>query len=75
VGTITAGYEWVLQETEVERLLELSLPALTRGFASKRLIRKGVPIKTPTYTVDGHLVWGATARIVEQLLARLAPLL
>jgi 8-oxo-dGTP pyrophosphatase MutT (NUDIX family) len=75
VGTIAAGYEWVLQETEVERLLELSLPALTRGFASKRLIRKGVPIKTPTYTVDGHLVWGATARIVEQLLARLAPLL
>jgi len=34
-----------------------------------------VPIKTPTYTVDGHIVWGATARIVEHLLGRLAPLL
>jgi hypothetical protein len=41
----------------------------------KRLIRKGVPIKMPTYTVDGHLIWGATARIVENLLERLAPIL
>jgi hypothetical protein len=41
----------------------------------KRLVRRGVPIRTPTYTVDGNLVWGATARIVESLLARLAPLL
>jgi hypothetical protein len=34
-----------------------------------------VPIKTPTYTVDDHLVWGATARIVESLLERLEPVL
>ena len=41
----------------------------------KRLVRRGVPIKTPTYTVDGHLVWGATARIVQELLGRLEPLI
>ena len=41
----------------------------------KRLIRRGVPIKTPTYTVDGHLIWGATARIVQDLLERLQPLI
>jgi len=75
VGKIEDGYEWVLQETEVEQLLELSLPALMRGFESRRLLRRGVPIKTPTYTVDGHFVWGATARIVEHLLQRLAPVL
>jgi hypothetical protein len=75
VGWIDPGYEWRLQEAEVEQLLELSLPDLVRGYESKRLIRKGVPIKTPTYTVDGHIVWGATARIVEHLLGRLAPLL
>ena len=56
-------------------MLELSLADLVRGFESKRLIRKGVPIKTPTYTVDGHLVWGATARMVQLLLERLRPLL
>ena len=75
IGTIADGYEWVLQEDEVEQLLELPLPALMRGFESKRLIGRGVPIKTPTYTVEGHFVWGATARIVEHLLGRLAPLL
>lgn len=75
VGAIEDGYEWVLQETEVEQLLELSLPALMRGFESRRLMRRGMPIKTPTYTVEGHLVWGATAKIVQGLLERLAPLL
>ena len=75
VGLIDPGRTWVPQETEVAQVLELSLSDLVRGHELKRLVRKGVPIKMPTYTVDGHLVWGATARIVEQLLARLSPLL
>jgi hypothetical protein len=33
-----------------------------------------VPIRTPAYTVDGNLIWGATARIVQHLLERLEPL-
>ena len=48
---------------------------LLAGHEMQRLLRKGVPIKTPTYTVDGHLVWGATARILQSLLERLAPIL
>jgi len=75
VGTIEPGYPWALQQAEVAQLLELSLPQLARGYESRRLIRRGVPIKTPTYTVGGHFVWGATARMVEHLLDRLAPLL
>ena len=75
VGTIEPGHAWTPAPAEVERVLELSLPDLVRGFESKRLPRKGVPIKTPTYTVDGHLVWGATGRIVESLLDRLRPVL
>ncbi len=75
VGLIEAGRRWVPQETEVARVLELSLADLVRGYEHQRLLRRGVPIKTPTYTVDGHFVWGATARIVEHLLERLAPLL
>jgi 8-oxo-dGTP pyrophosphatase MutT (NUDIX family) len=75
VGVIQPGHAWVPQETEVAQVLELPLPALKRGFESKRLLRRGVPIKTPTYTVEGHFVWGATGRIVEQLLERLAPVL
>jgi 8-oxo-dGTP pyrophosphatase MutT (NUDIX family) len=75
VGTIPAGRAWTLQESEVELVLELSLPDLVRGYENKRLLRRGVPIKTPTYTVDGHFVWGATARMVQSLLLRLEPLL
>ena len=72
VGAIEAGMSWTPQETEVARVLELSLRDLAHGFENKRLLRRGVPIKTPTYTVDGHFVWGATARMVEDLLARLS---
>jgi len=75
VGLLEPGRQFTPQETEVAAILELPLPALVNGFESKRLVRKGLPIKTPTYTVDGHLVWGATARIVENLLERLEPLL
>ena len=75
VGVIRPGHAWVPQPTEVEAVLELSLPALLRGHEMKRLVSKGVPFRTVTYTVEDHLVWGATARIVESLVARLEPLL
>jgi 8-oxo-dGTP pyrophosphatase MutT (NUDIX family) len=75
VGLIEEGKEWEIEPREVDHVLELSLPDLIRGFEMQRLLKKGVPIKTPTYTVDGNLVWGATARIVQHLLERLDPLL
>jgi len=75
VGLIEAGQVWVPQESEVERVLEFSLADLVAGHEMKRLVRKGMPLRTPTYTVNGHLVWGATARIVQSLLERLRPLL
>ncbi len=49
---------------EVDEVVELSLPDLIAGYERKRLIRRGVPIKTDTYTVGGHFIWGATARIL-----------
>jgi 8-oxo-dGTP pyrophosphatase MutT (NUDIX family) len=75
VGVVADGPAWQPQETEVARVLELSIADLVSGHEMRRLVRKGVPFKTPTYTVDGHLVWGATGRIVQSLLDRLAPLL
>jgi 8-oxo-dGTP pyrophosphatase MutT (NUDIX family) len=75
VGLIAPGQVWTPQVTEVEQILELPLQDLLGGHEIKRLVRRGVPFRTPTYTVGEHLVWGATARIVESLLKRLAPLL
>ncbi len=57
---------------EVETLLSLSLDLLREGYAMRRLIRRGVPIHTPTYEVEGHLIWGATARILGDLLDRIS---
>jgi hypothetical protein len=75
VGIVQRGQAWRPQASEVAQVLEFTLADLIAGHEMQRLLRKGVPIKTPTYTVDGHLVWGATARIVQSLLERLAPLL
>jgi 8-oxo-dGTP pyrophosphatase MutT (NUDIX family) len=75
VGLIEPGRTFRPNPIEVDSVVELSLPALRTGFERKRLIRRGVPIKTDTYTVDGSFIWGATARIVGQLLERLMPLI
>jgi 8-oxo-dGTP pyrophosphatase MutT (NUDIX family) len=56
---------------EVETLLTFSLDVLRDGYEMRRLVRRGVPIHTPTYEVEGHLIWGATARILGDLLERL----
>jgi 8-oxo-dGTP pyrophosphatase MutT (NUDIX family) len=56
---------------EVEAVLHFRLEELREGFAMRRLVRRGVPIRTPTHLVGEHMIWGATARIVGQLLERL----
>jgi 8-oxo-dGTP pyrophosphatase MutT (NUDIX family) len=60
--------------TEVETVLAFNLDALRAGFAMRRLIRRGLPIRTPTYVVGEHMIWGATARILGELLQRLSRL-
>jgi 8-oxo-dGTP pyrophosphatase MutT (NUDIX family) len=55
---------------EVETLLTFSLDVLREGYEMRRLVRRGVPIHTPTYTVEEHFIWGATARILGDLLER-----
>jgi 8-oxo-dGTP pyrophosphatase MutT (NUDIX family) len=75
VGLIEPGRRWELSPREVAEVLELSLPALRDGYARQRLLRRGVPIRTDTYTVGANLIWGATARILADLLERVEPLL
>ncbi len=73
VGTVAAPGELGLQPNpgEVETVLAFDLDRLRQGYAMRRLVRRGVPIHTPTYEVDGALIWGATARILGELLERL----
>lgn len=68
VGLIEPGLEWTLSADEVHSVLELSLSDLRAGFARQRLMRRGVPFRTDTYVVGDDLIWGATARILGDLL-------
>ena len=70
VGLIEAGHEWAPSAFEVELVLELALSDLRAGYDRRRLLRRGVPFRTDTYVVGEHLVWGATARILADLLER-----
>jgi len=63
--------EWILSRTEVAQVLQFSVRALREGAGERRLIRRGIPFRTPTYEIGDHLIWGATARIVGDLLARI----
>jgi len=56
---------------EVETVLAFTLDALRDSYEIRRLVRRKIGIHTPTYEVEGRLIWGATARIVGELLERL----
>jgi len=70
VGLIPDREEFRPNPSEVAAILMLRLDELRAGFGMRRLIRRGIPIRTPTYEVGEHLVWGATARILRSLLDR-----
>ncbi|MGZ8633288.1 MAG: NUDIX hydrolase [Solirubrobacteraceae bacterium] len=71
VGLIEPGQTWRPSATEVAEVLELPLSALRAGYGRRRLLRRGVPFRTDVYVVDEDVIWGATARMVGDLLDRL----
>ena len=71
VGLIGELREFEPNPDEVETVLAFSLDELRESFAMRRLVRRGIPIRTPTYLIREHLIWGATARILGELLSRL----
>jgi 8-oxo-dGTP pyrophosphatase MutT (NUDIX family) len=70
VGLIPTGLAHELSPHEVERVIELGLDDLRDGFGMRRLIRRGVPFRTPTYEVGDTFIWGATARMLERFFER-----
>jgi 8-oxo-dGTP pyrophosphatase MutT (NUDIX family) len=71
VGLIEDGLRFEPNPAEVESVLLAPLDDLVEGYAKRRFVRRGVPIKTDTYRVGDKMVWGATARILGLLLERL----
>jgi 8-oxo-dGTP pyrophosphatase MutT (NUDIX family) len=74
VGLIAPGMAWTLSAREVAAVLELALDDLRDGYGRRRLLRRGLPIRTDTYVVGDDLIWGATARILADLFDRIVSL-
>jgi 8-oxo-dGTP pyrophosphatase MutT (NUDIX family) len=75
VGLLDGTRPWRASELEVDTVLEPSLLEVRAGATRTRMERRGFTFETDAYVFDGELVWGATARILEDLLARTAALL
>lgn len=71
VGVIPPDLTWTPCDGEVEAVLEFSLARVADGYARRTIVRRGATVRTDTYSVDDHTIWGATARIVGDLLSRL----
>jgi 8-oxo-dGTP pyrophosphatase MutT (NUDIX family) len=71
VALIEPPTQWTLSEREVAEVIDLPLNQIKQGYSRQRLIRRGLPIRTDTYVVGRHLIWGATARVLSDLFDRL----
>ena len=71
VGLIEPGHEWQPSANEVAEVMEVPLRALRDGYERRRLLRRGVPFRTDVYVIGEDVIWGATARMVGDLLDRL----
>ena len=71
VGLIGPAERFTPAPREVEAVIELPIPDLAASYGRRTLTRNGREFRTDSYHLDGHLVWGATARILADLLDRL----
>lgn len=70
VGLTQAGRLWQASSSEVTEVLEPTLADLRAGYGRRRVVRRGLTFRTDSYLLGEHLVWGATARILVDLLRR-----
>jgi 8-oxo-dGTP pyrophosphatase MutT (NUDIX family) len=71
VGLIPEDLRLEPNPAEVATVLSFELEKLRDAYAMRRLVRRGVPLRTPTFEIGRHMIWGATGRILRDLLQRL----
>lgn len=71
VGLVDEGAQLRPNPDEVAAILNFDLEELAAAFEMRRLVRRGVPFRTPAFEMGRHLIWGATARILADFLRRL----
>lgn len=70
IGTIPQPYQFTASPTEVEELLEVPLSTLQDPANWREEVRwqNGKTVKSYSFAYGSHLIYGATAKIVEQFL-------
>jgi 8-oxo-dGTP pyrophosphatase MutT (NUDIX family) len=71
VATIPAGVAWRPSPREVDAVLELPLRNVHAARTRTQIERRGIRFETDAYIEDGHVIWGATARILQLLFEQL----
>ncbi|HEX2703437.1 MAG TPA: CoA pyrophosphatase [Solirubrobacteraceae bacterium] len=71
VGAIVRPEAWIPAPIEVEEILELSLEELASTYALQTLTRGGRSVDTPTFRAGPDTIWGATAHVLKDLMARM----
>jgi 8-oxo-dGTP pyrophosphatase MutT (NUDIX family) len=75
VGLIPAVQHWRPSPREVDAVLELPLRTLRESRTRTPMERRGISFETDAYIVAEHLIWGATARILDDLYEHIDALL
>ncbi len=75
VGLIPPVQHWRPSPREVDAVLELPLRTLRESRTRTPMERRGISFETDAYIVAEHLIWGATARILDDLYEHIDALL
>lgn len=71
VGAIQRPPQWLPAASEVEAVIELSVSDLAATYSIQTIRRGERSVLTPTFDADGEVLWGATARVLTDLVVRL----
>ena len=75
IGRFDLPYDFRLNESEVERIITLPIEELlSKGLSPTIVDIAGLKLTSPGIWADGELVWGATAKILEELRTFLLPI-
>lgn len=77
VGLVPPDISFSLEPGEIDELIELPLAALSdpQIYRQENWQHRGRTVPVDFYTLNGYVVWGMTAGILKQLLARLASII
>ena len=69
VGIISEAYPFKINKEEIDQILEIPLTDLIKQLEQQiSSINSGIPGNSFHYSYENHIIWGATANILSELL-------